>query len=61
MLNLKWTDAQKIALIKLYRRSDDGCKSLNEFAKRVEDYGDYLGLRWCGMFIGIEKDGYTHS
>jgi hypothetical protein len=25
------------------------------------DGGDYLGVYLPGIFIGIEKDGYTHS
>ena len=25
------------------------------------DKGAYFGGPWCGMFIGIEYDGYTHS
>jgi hypothetical protein len=28
---------------------------------RVVNYGDYVGFEWCGMFIGVEKDGYAHS
>ena len=25
------------------------------------DGGDYLGVYLPGLFVGIEKDGYTHS
>jgi hypothetical protein len=32
---------------------------------RVEDHGfgsdRYAGITWCGMFVGIEADGYTHT
>lgn len=31
------------------------------FRKTVHNYGDYMGVQWHGMFLGIEKDGYTHS
>ena len=32
------------------------------FRKRWKQcFGDYIGAEWCGMFIGIEEDGYTHS
>ncbi len=24
-------------------------------------FGDCVMIRWCGMTIGIEADGYTHS
>lgn len=23
--------------------------------------GEYIGGQWCGMYVGIELDGYTHS
>jgi len=23
--------------------------------------GDYIGGEWKGMFVGIERDGYTHT
>lgn len=43
-----------------------------QFAKKVtyrqfrrtvqrECYGDGLMVHWCGMWLGIEPDGYTHS
>ena len=25
------------------------------------NYGDYIGGYWKGMFVGIERDGYTHT
>ena len=28
---------------------------------RLSGYGEYVGVNIGGMFIGIEKDGYTHS
>lgn len=27
----------------------------------VSGTGDYIGVWLAGMFLGIEKDGYTHS
>ncbi len=54
------TDEQAQAVRQLFDRNPDG-STLREFFDRVEPYGDYCGLGWCGMFIGIEKDGYTHS
>ena len=24
-------------------------------------YGDFIGGEWKGMFVGIERDGYTHT
>jgi hypothetical protein len=34
-----------------------------EFRKRVQPAfgGDCVMLPWAGMWLGIEKDGYTHS
>jgi hypothetical protein len=32
------------------------------FRKPFRHYTDgYIGAMWKGMFLGIEKDGYTHS
>jgi hypothetical protein len=53
--------AQVDATKRLYARGEDGSKTREEFWTRVENYGDYAGIQWCGMFLGIEKDGYTHS
>ena len=55
------TPEQAQAVKKLYRRSYDNSPTRAAFFKRVEFFDDYCGLGWCGMFIGIEKDGYTHS
>jgi hypothetical protein len=33
----------------------------NQIDIRVRGAGDYVGVYVGGMFIGIEKDGYTHS
>jgi len=56
------TPAQTEAIEKLYMCNPDGSKSRKEFYDRVAHCGrDYCGLRWCSMFLGIEKDGYTHS
>lgn len=32
-----------------------------QFRKRVHPAWDYVMVQWCGMWLGIEKDGYTHS
>jgi len=32
-----------------------------QFRKRVQAGYDCLMLHWCGMWLGIEPDGYTHS
>ena len=32
-----------------------------QFRKRVLHGYDCLMVQWCGMWLGIEPDGYTHS
>jgi len=48
------------AIIAIYFRSSTIGNFVRMF-NSVENYGDYCGLAWAGMFLGIEKDGYTHS
>ena len=58
----EWMTGQQVdAVFKLFRRSPDGSDSPRDFFLRVYSYGDYCGLSWCGMFVGIEKDGHTHT
>ena len=58
MLNL--TKPQRHALHKVWRRSNQGL-TYREFRKTVEWGFDCVMVPWCGMWLGIEKDGYTHS
>lgn len=55
------TTAQVDAIHKLYEQNPDGSATRADFFKRVEPHLGYCGLSWCGMFVGIEKDGYTHT
>jgi hypothetical protein len=33
-----------------------------QFRKAVIQFDyDAVGIQWCGMWLGIEKDGYTHA
>ena len=58
----EWMLPQQAAAVnRLYARNEDNATSREEFFGRVQNYGDYCGLAWCGMFIGIEKDGYAHT
>lgn len=36
-------------------------KTYREFRKSVVHSFGCLMLPWCGMWLGIESDGYTHS
>lgn len=62
---LQITAEQLRSLRRKYEQSTDGAKSLEEFLTRVTSRGvgtdSYLFLPWCGMWLGIETDGYTHS
>ena len=55
--------AEQVAGIKsLYERNPDGAETLSDFSSRFGPcFGGFIGGEWCGMFIGIEPDGYTHS
>jgi hypothetical protein len=55
------TKEQQRAILKLFNRSSDGAASYLQFRRRFTDFRDYAGGQWCGMFIGIERDGYTHT
>jgi len=54
-------EAQVGALLTLYLRGNNILPTFPEFMLKAQDYGDYVGTAWSGMFIGIEKDGYAHS
>jgi len=59
------TREQREAIYRKYQQSPDGTASYREFRKRVIGpiYASdpCLMLSWCGMWLGIEVDGYTHS
>jgi len=56
-----WTDEQQATVIRKYEQNPDGAENILDFAGRFRNYGDYIGGIWCGMFLGIEKDGYAHT
>jgi len=67
-MNTKLTKQQREAVKRLYDRSPDGAFSYLNFRRRFRLYsigssglGDYIGGQWCGMFVGIETDGHTHT
>lgn len=55
------TIEQRYAILKKYIVNNDGCKTFKDFCKKVSPANDYIALAWCGMYIGIEKDGHAHS
>lgn len=64
---VKTTRAQREALLNLYNRALNSdhpeTRSYKEFRKTVIPgfMNEYIMIPWAGMWIGIEKDGYTHS
>jgi hypothetical protein len=58
-----FTDAQWAALHRLYERSNDIHSSFESLAAtaQLSTLMDCVMVPWCGMWIGIERDGYTHS
>jgi len=59
----KPTKEQLRSLLNLYRRSNNGRSSFLAFRRSAKFafFDDALMVQWCNMWIGIERDGYTHS
>jgi hypothetical protein len=56
------TRAQREAVARKFSQNPDGATSYREFRKRARPgWSGELMLQWCGMWLGIERDGYTHS
>lgn len=55
------TRAQRLAIRRTYERSADNATSYRAFRRRVIPGPDCILLPWCGMWLGIERDGYTHT
>ena len=56
----KITDKQKVAIHRIWLRNSSDMTYL-QFRRTVKRGYDCLMVRWCGMWLGIEADGYTHS
>ena len=59
-MRVQLTKPQRIALKWKHEQDNQGL-SYREFRKTVQPGYDCIMVRWCGMWLGIEKDGYTHS
>jgi len=57
------TKEQRKSLRCLYEQSADGSETYLQFRHRarLDTLMDCVMIHWCGMWIGIERDGYTHS
>jgi hypothetical protein len=58
--------AQRQAAYALFARNPSGFDSYRQFRKTLVrpmlfGAGAIQVYPWCGMFVGVERDGYTHS
>jgi len=66
MINLN--RAQRVALKRLFDRQQENrrpeqCRTYRQFRQTVRPFvgGGCVMVPWCGMWVGIEPDGYTHT
>lgn len=55
------TRAQRVAIRRVYLRSADNAPTYLAFRRRIQPGPGCILLPWCGMWLGVEPDGYTHS
>jgi hypothetical protein len=61
---MRLNKTQQLVLLRFYRGNPDGAKSYLEFRRRVFPlFGEpeVAMIIICGMYVGIEADGYAHS
>ena len=60
---MKLTIEQVKTIYLKYQDSADGSKNFAEFLDRVKPAGNdgLVAIIWCGMYLGIETDGYPHT
>jgi hypothetical protein len=64
---IKTTREQRLAIHRLWLRARDPSQNLptsatyRQFRRRIHAGYDCIMINIWGMWIGIEKDGYTHS
>jgi hypothetical protein len=54
------TRKQREALRRIWARGADD-RTYRQLRRDVVPGHDCLMLKWAGMWLGIERDGYTHS
>lgn len=55
------TRAQRVSLLRKYRQDPSGHATYRDFRRSAFWSFGVLMVRWCGMTLGIERDGHTHS
>ena len=51
---------QAQALCRKWKQDNQGITYL-QFRRTVQHGYDCVMVQWCGMWLGLETDGYTHS
>lgn len=57
---MRLNKAQQQALLRKWQQDNQGVSYL-AFRRTVQSGFDCVMVLWCGMWLGIEPDGYTHS
>jgi hypothetical protein len=57
---MKLTKQQRASLKRKWTQDNQGMTYL-AFRRTVQQGWDCIMVQWCGMWLGIETDGYTHS
>lgn len=57
---MKLNKKQQLALKRKYCQNNNGMSYL-QFRRSAQPGYDCVMVFWCGMWLGIETDGYTHS
>ena len=58
----KLTKEQQHTLLRKWKENDQGMSFLEFRRSAVPLFGDsYILVKWCGMILGIETNGYCHT
>ncbi len=56
------TKPQQVSLLRKYQQDTNNYPTYRAFRRTVAiDICGAAMVYWCGMWLGIEPDGYTHS
>jgi len=58
--SIKLNKNQAQSLFRKWQQNNQGLTYL-QFRRTVQPGWDCVMVQWSGMWLGIEKDGYTHS
>lgn len=57
------TRAQREALLRLFKRLEPGTTTYREFRRKAWPvfHDNAIAVPFCGMYVCIEADGYSHT